>query len=528
MGAATPAPRFCARGQVPILNPTDVLRYLRRKGFLSAGEVELVESRWSADREGPLLPYLAREKILPEEVAEDLITLIGNGQLEGLEPVLPGLILLQMVGRGGRGSVYRAWQTSLRRVVAVKILNKGLVGNREYIQRFLREARVASKVNHRNIVRAFDINKKGGNVYMVMEYVSGRSVGEILHHHPKLAPADALEIAYQTGEAIAYAARVGIVHRDIKPDNIMIDRKGRVKLCDLGLARPAGATSLTAPMVAQGTPNYMAPEAAISPEIDSQADVYSLGVTLYRMLLGRVPFEHSDPVEVLRMHVEEPVEGLESNDLPGALSDLMRRMLEKSPSRRPDAKSLPREIGALMKTLPGMEKHRLWDLVPGGAPTAHIAEAQLALEPTDEMQRVPAAPVYDPVPAITSTPSTRLTLRSNRLTVAAFTVMAVALVVSLAYIIVSGVGGPAATNNEETIDALRERVTTLTERLDRQTREQKRIAELMREAMDRLEAENREDAQHRSDRPARDTSSDVMEEIRELERIHALQKLPGG
>jgi eukaryotic-like serine/threonine-protein kinase len=353
---------------VPVLKPDEILRYLNAKGFLSAAEVELVNSRWSMEKDGPLLQYLGREKLLPDEVVEDLITLIGNNQLEGLEPQLPGLVMLSLIGRGGRGSVYRAWQPSLRRVVAVKVLSKALSDNREYIQRFLREARVASKVQHRNIVRAYDINRKGGNVYMVMEYVSGASVGQILRGKPKLELYHAVEVARLIAEAIAYIGKVGLVHRDIKPDNIMIDRKGRVKLCDLGLARPSGSTNLTAPMVAQGTPAYMSPEAAVSPEIDIQADVYSLGVTLYRMLLGKVPFENKDPVEVLRMHVEVAPRGLDDGELPGALQELVRKMLEKDPARRPASAELPRELAAVQKAIPGLEKHQLWELVPGASP----------------------------------------------------------------------------------------------------------------------------------------------------------------
>ena len=180
---------------MPVLKPEEILRYLNAKGFLSSAEIELVNSRWSVEKDGPLLQYLGREKLIPTEVVDDLITLIGNSQLEGLEPQLPGLVLLNMIGRGGRGSVYRAWQPSLRRVVAVKILSKALSSNREYIQRFLREARVASKVQHRNIVRAYDINKKGSNVYMVMEYAENGNLFGMLSRRRALTVEDGVHRA---------------------------------------------------------------------------------------------------------------------------------------------------------------------------------------------------------------------------------------------------------------------------------------------------------------------------------------------
>jgi len=520
---------------VPILNPDEILRYLNAKGFLSSAEIELVNSRWSIDKDGPLLQYLGREKLLPEEVVEDLITLIGNNQLEGLEPQLPGLILLNMIGRGGRGSVYRAWQPSLRRVVAVKILSKALSNNREYIQRFLREARVASKVQHRNIVRAFDINKKGPNVYMVMEYVSGRSVGQILRNNPKLALPHAIEIARLIAEAVAYISKVGLVHRDIKPDNIMIDRKGRVKLCDLGLARPAGSTNLTSPMVAQGTPAYMAPEGAVSPEIDTQADVYSLGVTLYRMVLGKVPFENSDPVEVLRMHVEVEPRGLDGGELPGALQDLVRKMLAKKPADRPPAKDLARELAALQKTIPGLEKHALWELVPGGEQTQLGADdSSLALEPTAEIARpenggqAPAKfkPWEDP--SLAARPAAS---RGTRIPGLGIGIVSFALFVCVLYIIY--VSMSPATNPE--VDELKQKVETLeadNEKLKQQVStsefERKTMADRMQESADRLKLENAEDLQRKAREPRTDGTDSVISEIAAMRESAKTKSLPGA
>lgn len=516
---------------MPILKPDEILRYLTAKGFLSSAEVELVNSRWTVDKDGPILQFLGREKLLPGEVVEDLITLIGNNQLEGLEPQLPGLVLLNMVGRGGRGSVYRAWQPSLRRVVAVKILSRALSNNREYIQRFLREARVASKVQHRNIVRAYDINKKGVNVYMVMEYVSGRSVGQILRANPKLDLPHSIEIARLIAEAVAYISKVGLVHRDIKPDNIMIDRKGRVKLCDLGLARPAGSTNLTSPMVAQGTPAYMAPEGAVSPEIDTQADVYSLGVTLYRMVLGKVPFENSDPVEVLRMHVEVEPRGLDGGELPGALQDLIRKMLAKKPAERPPAKDLARELAALQKTIPGLEKHALWELVPGGEPTQMSADdSSLALEPTGEVVRQEGegqAPAkYKPWedPAIAPRPAGP---RRQNMTGVGVGTLGLALFVCILYIVYVSMSGPGEAPPDPKIQELETQVEELKQQVSSSEFERKTVSANMRAAADRLKLENAEDLLRKTAEPRTSTPADVITEIAAMRESAKTDTLPG-
>ncbi len=523
---------------MPALNADEQLRFLAARGFLSPGEVELVEGRYHEAKDGPLLHFLAREKLLPPEAARDLTLLIESGRLDGLDPRLPGLVLLAMIGRGGRGSVYRAWQPSLKRLVAVKVLSRELAANREYIQRFLREARVASKVNHKQIVRAFDINKVDGNVYLVMEYVAGQSVGDILRLKGKIAPAPALEIARQAAEAVAYASGVGLVHRDIKPDNIMLDRQGRVKLCDLGLARVAGSTHLTSPLIAQGTPAYMSPEAATSADIDSQADVYSLGATLYRITMGRQPFEHPDPVEVLRMHVEEEVRGLDGGDIPGAMAELIRRMMDKDPKKRPQARALPGEIAALARAIPGLDNPRLWTLVEGGEPpppafTAPAVVAEQTEQIPDGLARADARAM--PVRVATSVRVAPVTAAaagpgpapSSRLTLVSFSLMSAALLVCLIYIIASGLSAPPPPQDPQA-ETWRKQALENRQRADDAERRRAALAALLDEAGRRLAAEDAHETIRARQKPPRHNVDDVAAGIAALRRMQVQSELPGN
>ncbi|MEE9312734.1 MAG: serine/threonine-protein kinase, partial [Planctomycetota bacterium] len=437
-------------------------------------------------------------------------------------PKLPGLMLLNLVGRGGRGRVYRAWQPSLKRVIAVKILSRALADNREYIQRFLREARVASKVQHRYIVRAYDINKHQGNVYMVMDYIPGLSLGQILRDKIKLDIADLLEISRMIAEALSYTARVGLVHRDIKPDNILIDLNGRVKICDLGLARPAGTSDLTAPMVAQGTPAYMAPESALRPDLDAQADVYSLGVTMYRMLLGKVPFENSDPVEVLRMHVEEAPRGLDASD---PLQKLILQMLEKDSTKRTNVKELPKIIADLQRSLPGLKKARTWDLIPNGEPAADHSDPELHLDEENEPEPEPAMAV-EPAPVafpVNQTKSDRLGRKSSG---AGILSLSLALIVCVIYILVMSFKSPPVQPEDPRINEFQQQVADLEQDKNSLSYARKKLAQDMQMAALRLQLENEENQRLSEVEPERDSINELEQEMNKLDKNLDLKNLP--
>jgi len=209
--------------------------------------------------------------------------------------------VLGTVGRGGMGEVFKAYQPDLHRHVAIKTLLSGEQASEEFLQRFHREARMAAMLAHPNIVPIYDIGAEGKLHYIVMEYVEGRSFKQLLEEK-RLDPDKSLRIAYTVARALQFAHDHKVVHRDIKPANLILDKQGRVKILDFGLARSLDGKGLTASSSMVGTPYYMSPEQAFgaSEELDHRTDLYSLGAVLYEMLTGRPPFEGGTVLAVLR------------------------------------------------------------------------------------------------------------------------------------------------------------------------------------------------------------------------------------
>ncbi len=254
-----------------------------------------------------------------------------------LFPVLPGYEIEEEIGRGAMSVVYRARQTALDRPVAIKVLKGD--GDRDVsrVLRLLREARTAGRLNHPGIVRGIDAGTAGGLCYFVMEYVEGRSLREILDTGGALEAREAARIARDIAAALAEVHRRGIVHRDVKPANILIDAGGRAKLLDLGLAKHTMDSTLTVAGQTVGTPQYMAPEQAMHPDrVDRRADIFSLGATLYHMVTGRSPFEApSVGAVVTRLLYDDPAPASSLvRGLPPALDRILARALAKSPAER--------------------------------------------------------------------------------------------------------------------------------------------------------------------------------------------------
>lgn len=254
-------------------------------------------------------------------------------------------LLEEKVGEGGMGVVYRARHLKLGRMVAIKILAKGQVEDRKAIARFEREIAAIGRIEHPHIVQALDAREIGGTRFLVMEYVEGLHLGEILRRCGRLTIPDAAHLACQTALGLQAAHEHGLVHRDVKPSNIMLMANGMVKLLDLGLVRMSAATTeavdeVTASGQAMGTIDYMAPEQiADSRHVDIRADIYSLGCTFYKLLSGKAPFAGSDFAGTLDkllarvQHAPRPIEELRA-DVPPKLSSLLRRMLAIDPTDR--------------------------------------------------------------------------------------------------------------------------------------------------------------------------------------------------
>ncbi|MEX2188420.1 MAG: serine/threonine-protein kinase [Pirellulales bacterium] len=259
--------------------------------------------------------------------------------------VLGEYIVLSKIGEGGMGAVYRARHRRMDRVVALKVLSRSSTRSKEGVQRFMREARTAGRLSHPNIVLALDASEDSGRHYLVMEYVEGVNLRQIVKRRGPLAVDKALAIARQVAEGLACAHAASIIHRDIKPDNVLVGAGGVAKVLDLGLARlnedaPRDFVTLTSAGSIVGTPEFMPPEQAADPRhVDLRADVYSLGCTLYYMLTGKPPFEAESVFEKLMAHRDRPVPSVRAvrEDVPLAVDRLVAAMMAKSPADRPQS-----------------------------------------------------------------------------------------------------------------------------------------------------------------------------------------------
>ncbi len=247
-----------------------------------------------------------------------------------------GYELVAPIASGGSGTVFKARDPRTGAIVAVKVLSAEGAKERG-LERFLREAHVACRLRHENLVAGITVGTEDGLSYFVMEFVDGDSVGERLRREGRFGEGEALEIVRGVARALECARRHRIVHRDIKPDNVMIERdSGRVKLCDLGLARPVGRGSgVTSSGITVGTPRYISPEQARGdPDVDHRSDIYSLGITLYHMVVGEPPFHGDNGVEIASKHLYEDVPPARSRR--PELSEGIDMVIARSTRKRPE------------------------------------------------------------------------------------------------------------------------------------------------------------------------------------------------
>ena len=210
------------------------------------------------------------------------------------------------IGRGGMGTVYKGYDPLLERYVAIKVLAPHLIWEEGFVQRFLREARAAARLKHPNIVTIHDVGQEGSCYYFVMEYLEGQTLAEIIRQRGALPLQEVVHVLHSLAGALDYAHQRGLVHRDIKSINVIVDRAGVVTLTDFGIARAVQETRLTKTGMLVGTPEYMSPEQALGQEADHRTDIYSLGIVVYETLTGRVPFTATTPPAVLHQQVYDP------------------------------------------------------------------------------------------------------------------------------------------------------------------------------------------------------------------------------
>lgn len=244
--------------------------------------------------------------------------------------------IIETLGQGGMGKVYKAYDRKVGEVVALKLIRPEISVNDKAIERFKNELKFARKISHRNVCRMHDIGEEGFFRYITMEYVSGEDLKRFIRRAGTLSAGKAIHIAKQVVEGLAEAHRLGVVHRDLKPQNIMIDQDGNARIMDFGIARFADAEGMTGSGVMIGTPEYMSPEQAELKDVDARADIYSLGVVLYEMTSGRVPFEGETPLSVAMKHKTEKARDVrEINPLvPPGLAAIIAKCMEKSPAAR--------------------------------------------------------------------------------------------------------------------------------------------------------------------------------------------------
>ncbi|MEP7285166.1 MAG: protein kinase [Chloroflexota bacterium] len=244
--------------------------------------------------------------------------------------------LLEEVGRGGMATVYRAYQPNVDRFVAVKVIHRSVSMDSKALDRFTREARLVAKLEHPHILPVYDYDGKNDPPYIVMRYLPSGTLKDILERE-QLPYTEVAYLMSHVSAALDYAHRQGVVHRDIKPSNIMVDADGNAFLTDFGIARMVeGGEGLTGSGMAIGTPGYMAPEQGLGMPIDGRADIYSLGVMLYEMLVGEVPYRAETPMAVILRHINDPVPraSLSNPNLPAAINLVIERAMAKAPEDR--------------------------------------------------------------------------------------------------------------------------------------------------------------------------------------------------
>jgi len=260
----------------------------------------------------------------------------------------------ELVGHGGMSSVYKAKDSLLERHVALKILHEQYSSDDEFVERFKREARSVAQLQHPNIVTVIDRGEENGRQFIVFEYIDGENLKEHVVRKGRLEVPDALEIAMEVARGLAFAHEQGLIHRDVKPQNVLLNGDGRAKVTDFGIARTLDVDGMTQTGTVLGTSNYIAPEQASGGRVDAQSDVYALGVVLYELLAGEVPFPGESFIAVAMKHMHEPAPNILDvrGDVPLRVAAAVDRALDKDPEQRfPTMDAFAAELEACLAEL---------------------------------------------------------------------------------------------------------------------------------------------------------------------------------
>ncbi len=371
-----------------------------RRGLATAQEVEACKAYRaklvSKESSKSLIDIMVEAKVLTKSQSVRILKEVGTEGVKKFE--IPGYEIIERLGKGSMGLVFKARQTSVDRIVAVKVLLDTLAQNREFIKRFQREAKIAARLQHNNIVNAIDAGEVEGHHYFVMEFVEGGTIKDELDKKKVFDEKVALKIVMAVAEAMKHAHERGLIHRDIKPENVILTKDGQVKLADLGLARLTADEkwAMSEAGMAIGTPYYISPEQVRGQvDVDIRGDIYSLGATLYHMVTGQVPYPGETPQEVMRKHVDKntnivPPDHVNTR-LSSGLGVVVETMMAKNRDNRyrtPD--DLILDLKCLLQGESPMIAGQKADALAGLA-EGDVAEVEVAGSPLAESERVEMA-----------------------------------------------------------------------------------------------------------------------------------------
>ncbi len=347
-------------------------------------------------------PTCARINVLPEALSDrkgnQIEIDLAKGDTTALSEPIAGVIregtligpyrIERLVGEGGMGKVFIATDLNLQRRVAIKILSGDLRGKSDFVARFRREARSVARLNHPNIVQIYFTGTHDEIPYYAMEFVDGENLEILLKREGKIDPDVAVDQMIQAAQGLAAAAAEGVIHRDVKPSNMVVEKSGIIKITDFGLAKLASSQSaLTMTGTIVGTPWYMSPEQGEGRDIDFRADIYSLGASFYHLLVGMPPFDAKSPVSIILKHINENLDSPDSRNrkIPSGLAAVIRKMMAKSPDNRYGSyKELISDLEALRRGRPPRavrwtEEGRPIPAAAGGRkPRSYVIEDQAA------------------------------------------------------------------------------------------------------------------------------------------------------